>query len=60
MATCAAAASAVAGAQPWLQPKPSQPPVEDLPPMTAHEAEPVADDVAGQGLGYDYAFGSGP
>jgi pilus assembly protein CpaE len=48
-----------AGAQPWLQPKPSQPPVEDLPPMTAHEAEPVADDVAGQGLGYDYAFGAG-
>lgn len=45
--------------QPWLQPKPNQPPVEDLPPMTAHEAEPVAeDDVAGQGLGYDYAFES--
>jgi len=43
-------------AQPWLQPKPAHPPVEDLPPMTAHEAEPVADDVAGQGLGYDYSF----
>ena len=46
-------------AQPWLQPKPAQPPVEDLPPMTALEAEPVADDVAGQGLGYDYAFSTG-
>jgi pilus assembly protein CpaE len=40
----------------WLQPKPAQPPVEDLPPMTAYDAEPVADDAAGQGLGYDYAF----
>lgn len=48
----------VAASQPWLQPKPAQPPVEDLPPMTAHEAEPVADDAAGQGLGYDYAFPS--
>jgi pilus assembly protein CpaE len=48
-----------AASQPWLQPKPSTAPVEDLPPMTAHEAEPVADDVAGQGLGYDYAFGAG-
>jgi pilus assembly protein CpaE len=51
--------ASLTGAQPWLQPKPSQPPAEDLPPMTAHEAEPVADDVAGQGLGYDYAFGAG-
>ncbi len=42
----------------WLQPKPAQPPVEDLPPMTAYEAEPVADDAAGQGLGFDYSFGS--
>ena len=42
----------------WLQPKPAQPPVEDLPPMTAYDAEPVADDAAGQGLGYDYAFAS--
>jgi len=46
-------------AQPWLQPKPATPPVEDLPPMTAFEAEPVADDAAGQGLGFDYAFGGG-
>lgn len=45
--------------QPWLQPKPATPPVEDLPPMTAFEAEPIADDAAGQGLGYDYAFGGG-
>jgi hypothetical protein len=30
--------ASLAGAQPWLQPKPSQPPAEDLPPMTAHEA----------------------
>ena len=37
----------------------AQPPVDDLPPITMHEAEPVADDVAGQGLGYDYAFGAG-
>ncbi len=42
----------------WLQPKPAQPPVEDLPPMTAYEAEPVSDDAAGQGLGYDYSFGA--
>lgn len=49
---------AMTAAQPWLQPKPAQLPVDDLPPMTAHEAEPVADDVAGQGLGYDYAFGA--
>ncbi len=40
----------------WLQPKPAQPPAEDLPPMTAYDAEPVADDAAGQGLGFDYAF----
>jgi pilus assembly protein CpaE len=44
----------------WLQPKPTQPPVEDLPPMTAYEAEPVADDAAGQGLGFDYAFDASP
>ena len=43
----------------WLQPKPAQPPVEDLPPMTAYEAEPVSDDAAGQGLGFDYSFGVG-
>ena len=42
----------------WLQPKPAQPPVEDLPPMTAYDAEPVADDAAGQGLGFDYSFAS--
>jgi len=41
----------------WLQPKPATPPVEDLPPMTAYEAEPVSDDAAGQGLGFDYSFG---
>lgn len=41
----------------WLQPKPAQPPVEDLPPLTAMDAEPVSDDAAGQGLGYDYSFG---
>jgi pilus assembly protein CpaE len=45
--------------QPWLQPKPATPPVEDLPPMSSYAAEPVADDAAGQGLGYDYAFGGG-
>jgi pilus assembly protein CpaE len=44
--------------QAWLQPKPSAPSAEDLPPLTAMDAEPVAeDDAAGQGLGYDYAFG---
>lgn len=43
----------------WLQPKPAHPPVEDLPPMTAYEAEPVSDDAAGQGLGFDYSFGVG-
>ena len=41
----------------WLQPKPAQLPVEDLPPMTTYEAEPVSDDAAGQGLGFDYSFG---
>ncbi len=51
--------SAQHASQPWLQPKPASPPVEDLPPMSSYEAEPVADDAAGQGLGYDYAFGSG-
>lgn len=40
----------------WLQPKPAQPPAEDLPPLPAYDAEPVADDAAGQGLGFDYAF----
>ena len=45
------------GAQAWLKPKPGAPPVEDLPPVATYEAEPVADDAAGQGLGYDYAFG---
>lgn len=63
----------MAGAEPWLQPKPPTPPTEDLPPMMADEIddsdeeveedvvseEPVADeDAAGQGLGYDYSFGS--
>lgn len=47
-----------AGSQAWLQPKPSMTAVEDLPPMATQEAEPVAEDVAGQGLGYDYAFGA--
>lgn len=51
-------AHASAPSQPWLQPKPSVAPVEDLPPMTARDAEPVADDVAGAGLGYDYSFGA--
>ncbi|MEQ1609245.1 MAG: cellulose synthase operon protein YhjQ/BcsQ [Hyphomonadaceae bacterium] len=44
--------------EPWLQPKPAEPPIEDLPPMTLAEAEPIADDAAGQGLGYDYSFGA--
>lgn len=48
----------VAPSQPWLQPKPAHPPVEDLPPMSSYEAEPVAEDVAGAGLGYDYSFGA--
>jgi len=43
--------------QSWLQPKPTAP-IEDLPPMSAMDAEPVADDAAGQGLGYDYSFGA--
>ncbi|HOY76657.1 MAG TPA: cellulose synthase operon protein YhjQ/BcsQ [Hyphomonadaceae bacterium] len=44
--------------QAWLQPKPSVPSADDLPPLTAMDAEPVAEeDAAGQGLGYDYAFG---
>jgi pilus assembly protein CpaE len=43
--------------QPWLKPKATTT-VEDLPPIAAAEAEPVADDAAGQGLGYDYAFGA--
>ena len=43
----------------WLQPKPSAPPAEDLPPMTIADMEPVAEeDAAGQGLGFDYSFGS--
>ncbi len=45
------------GSQGWLQPKASPQPLEDLPPIATQQAEPVADDVAGQGLGYDYAFG---
>ena len=45
--------------QAWLQPKPAAPPVEDMPPLTAMDAEPVAEeDAAGQGLGYDYSFGA--
>lgn len=52
----------VSANEPWLQPKPSVAPIEDLPPMTMEDAddgEPVADDhAAGQGLGYDYAFGN--
>ncbi|MFT3723667.1 MAG: cellulose synthase operon protein YhjQ/BcsQ [Hyphomonadaceae bacterium] len=51
----------VSANEPWLQPKPAVAPIEDLPPMTVEDAEdgePVAeDDAAGQGLGYDYAFG---
>ncbi|MEQ1783799.1 MAG: AAA family ATPase [Hyphomonadaceae bacterium] len=47
------------GSQGWLQPKPGAPAIEeDLPPVATHEAEPVAEDAAGQGLGYDYAFGA--
>ncbi|MBK8837705.1 MAG: AAA family ATPase [Hyphomonadaceae bacterium] len=45
------------GSQSWLQPKPATPSAEDLPPLTAMDAEPVAEDAAGQGLGYDYSFG---
>lgn len=52
------AAAESADSQSWLQPKPAAAPVEDLPPIATLEAEPVADDVAGQGLGYDYAFGA--
>ena len=52
----------VSANEPWLQPKPSVAPIEDLPPMTMEDAddgEPVAEDhAAGQGLGYDYAFGN--
>ncbi len=44
--------------QPWLQPKPSAP-AEDLPPLTVGAPELVnEEEAAGQGLGYDYAFGS--
>jgi len=43
----------------WLQPKPAAPPADDMPPLTAMDAEPVAEeDAAGQGLGYDYSFGA--
>ena len=52
-----APAAEPAGSQAWLQPKLGAPVVEDLPPIATQEAEPVAEDVAGQGLGYDYAFG---
>lgn len=64
-----ASAPQVHANEPWLQPKPSTPPVEDLPPMTAMEAEAetevemeeeVSEDAAGQGLGYDYSFASTP
>jgi pilus assembly protein CpaE len=52
----------VSANEPWLQPKPTVAPIEDLPPMTMEDAddgEPVAEDhAAGQGLGYDYAFGN--
>ena len=42
----------------WLQPKPAAP-ADDMPPLTAMDAEPVAEeDAAGQGLGYDYSFGA--
>ena len=42
-----------APAQAWLQPKPSAPSADDLPPLTAMDAEPVAEeDAAGQGLGF--------
>ncbi len=34
--------------------------IEDLPPPAQLESEPVSEDAAGQGLGYDYAFGAGP
>ncbi len=43
----------------WLQPKPASPSADDLPPLTAMDAEPVAEEhAAGQGLGFDYAFGA--
>ncbi|HEV7690725.1 MAG TPA: cellulose synthase operon protein YhjQ/BcsQ [Hyphomonadaceae bacterium] len=32
--------------------------IDDLPPVALAESEPVSDDAAGQGLGYDYAFQS--
>lgn len=48
---------AITGNEPWLQPKPSAPSADDIPPLTVMDAEPVAeDDAAGQGLGYDYSF----
>ncbi|MDP3492363.1 MAG: cellulose synthase operon protein YhjQ/BcsQ [Hyphomonadaceae bacterium] len=50
-------AEAASAASSWLQPKPASH-AEDLPPLTAMDAEPVSDDAAGQGLGYDYSFGA--
>ncbi|RYZ04087.1 MAG: pilus assembly protein CpaE [Alphaproteobacteria bacterium] len=51
-------APAAEQSQGWLQPKPAAP-SDDMPPLTAMDAEPVAEeDAAGQGLGYDYSFGA--
>lgn len=52
------AAPSAEPASAWLQPKPTAP-VDDMPPLTAMDAEPVAEeDAAGQGLGFDYSFGA--
>ncbi|HOZ28147.1 MAG TPA: cellulose synthase operon protein YhjQ/BcsQ [Hyphomonadaceae bacterium] len=51
-------AEAASAASSWLQPKPAHQTADDLPPLTAMDAEPVSDDAAGQGLGYDYSFGA--
>jgi pilus assembly protein CpaE len=43
----------------WAEPKaPVKQMIDDLPPIAQLESEPVSDDAAGQGLGYDYAFQS--
>jgi pilus assembly protein CpaE len=45
----------------WNEPKaPAKQMIEDLPPAAQVESEPVSDDAAGQGLGYDYSFGAAP
>jgi pilus assembly protein CpaE len=48
----------------WLEPEaPAAPPEEELPPVHREEPEVshvAAEEAAGQGLGYDYAFASAP